>query len=49
MTKLIETKPTTYEKASKHQEWKNEMLEEYNYRMDNDVCKLFLDLKTNHL
>lgn len=43
ITKLIEAKPTTYEKAVEHQEWKSAMLEEYQSIMKNDVWEIVQD------
>lgn len=40
MTKLIEAKPTPYEKETEHEVWKNAMLEEYQSIMKNDIQKI---------
>ena len=37
MSHIIDSEPTTYEDASKHQVWKNSMVEEYHSIMKNDV------------
>ena len=40
MTKLIEVEPSSYEDATKHQEWRNPMQEEYQSIMKNDVWEI---------
>lgn len=40
MSKLIEDEPSTFEEATKHQEWKNEMNEEYQSIMKNRVWEI---------
>lgn len=40
MTKLIESKPSTFEEAINHQEWKDAMNEEYQSIMKNGVCEI---------
>lgn len=40
MSKLIEYEPSTFEEATKHQEWKNAMNEEYQSIMKNGVWEI---------
>lgn len=45
MNKLMKVEPATHEKANKHKEWKNAMLEEYQSVMKNDVWEIVPRLK----
>ena len=40
MSHIIESKPTTYEEASRHQVWEDAVVEEYQSIMKNDVWEI---------
>ena len=40
MSHIIDSKPTTYEEASRYQVWKDAMVEEYQSIMKNDVWEV---------
>jgi hypothetical protein len=40
MSKIIDSKPSTFEEAAKHQVWKDAMMEEYESIMKNDVWEV---------
>ena len=40
MSHIIDSEPTTYEEASRHQVWKDAMMEEYQSIMKNDVWEV---------
>ena len=40
MSHIIDSEPTTYEDASRHQVWKDAMVEEYQSIMKNDVWEI---------
>ena len=42
MSHIIDSEPTTYEEASRHQVWKDAMMEEYQSIMKNDVWEIVL-------
>jgi hypothetical protein len=42
MRKIIDAEPSTFEEATKHQEWKDSMVEEYQSIMKNDVWEVVL-------
>ena len=45
MSHIIDLEPTTYEDVSKHQVWKDSMVEEYQSIMKNDVWEIVPRLK----
>jgi hypothetical protein len=45
MSKIIDSKPSTFEEASKKQVWKDAMMEEYQSIMKNDVWEMVLRLE----
>jgi hypothetical protein len=42
MSKIIDSKPSTYEEVAKQQVWKDAMMEDYQYIMKNDVWEVIL-------
>ena len=49
MTKLIEAKPSTFEDAVKHQEWKDAMNEGYQSIMKNGVWEIVARLEEKYV
>ena len=49
MTRLIEAEPSFYEDATKHQEWRNAMQEEYQSIMKNNVWEVVSRPKNKRL
>ena len=42
MSHIIDSEPTTYKEASRHQVWEDAMVEEYQSIMKNDVWEIIL-------
>jgi hypothetical protein len=49
MSKIIDSKPSTYEEVAKKQVWKDAMMEEYQSIMKNDVWEVVLRLEGKSL
>jgi hypothetical protein len=45
MSKIIDSKPSTFEEVAKQQVWKDAMMEEYQSIMKNDVWEVVPDQK----